>query len=462
MTLEAFLHVLQRRYWIILAAIVVTGVVAAVLSFVWPPSYEAQALLLITKLRPSVTLDARYQTVTEENVVNLSVQEEQVRRQTLVALATGDDLVRQVIERMGSDLPPEERSRSAILGRVDIGTEGNLISITARAGEPETAAAIANAWVGVYEETVNRLYSTTSPSAVEIQSQVRQAQAAYDTAKRGLEAFLLVSQENELLRQVDQKQLLLAELQAAHLAAVREQAALLLARQGRTERLLLDVQSLRMQLAGAAPSDPLTPGEQFGLFSVEGLAYAQGEVLSTTIELAAGWQGETPLTAGQAILHLDRLVETLQAASSTTRESLAALSLGFLSGEDLLARGAGEQGAARIAALQSEIGNLQSQLERETIRKRELTDALDVAQQSYLTLMRKATEVQISTETTGVEVQVASVAQLPEKPAFPRPLPTIILGLMAGALAGLALAFLIEFWPRAAGTGASRPAADAR
>lgn len=105
MTLEAFLHVLQRRYWIILAAIVVTGVVAAVLSFVWPPSYEAQALLLITKLRPSVTLDARYQTVTEENVVNLSVQEEQVRRQTLVALATGDDLVRQVIERMGSDLP---------------------------------------------------------------------------------------------------------------------------------------------------------------------------------------------------------------------------------------------------------------------------------------------------------------------------------------------------------------------
>jgi len=461
MTLEAFLQVLQRRYWIILAGTVVAGVAAAVLSFVWPPSYEAQALLLITKLRPSVTLDTRYQTVAEENVVNLSVQEEQVRRQTLVALATGDDLVRQVIERMGPDLPTQERSRSAMLKLVDIGTEGNLISVTARAGDPERAAAIANAWVGVYEDTVNRLYSTTSPSGAEIQSQVLQAQATYGTAKQDLEAFLRTSQENELLRQVEQKQQLLAELQAAHLAAVREQAALLLARQGRTQRLLLDVQSLRMQLAGAAPSDPLTPGEQFGLFSVEGLAYAQGEVLTTTLELAAGWQGDIPLTAGQAIQHLDRLAETLQAGSAATQDGLEALSLGFLSGEDLLVRAAGEQGATRIAGLQSEISDLQSQLERETITKQDLVDELDVAQQSYLTLLRKATEVQIAAETTGVEVQVASTAQLPEEPAFPRPLPAILLGLVAGALAGLALALLVEFWPRAAGAGALRPTNEA-
>ena len=101
MTIGEILRVLQRRYWIILVGALIAGLAAALLSFVWPPSYESQALILITKLRPSVTLDARYQTVAEENVVNLSVQEEQVRRQTLVGLATSADLVQEVIDRLG-------------------------------------------------------------------------------------------------------------------------------------------------------------------------------------------------------------------------------------------------------------------------------------------------------------------------------------------------------------------------
>jgi protein tyrosine kinase modulator len=447
-TAQDILSILKKRYWVILVGALVAGIAAAILSFVWPPSYEARSLLLITKLRPSVTLDARYQTVAEENVVNLSVQEEQVRRQTLVALATGGALVQQVLDRLGTELPPEEQTRSAVLNMVDVGTEGNLVSITARAGDPERAAAIANAWASVYQETVNRLYSTISPSNAEIQAQVQQARASYDEAQQELQAFLQVSQENELLRQIEQKQQLLADLQAVYLSAVREQAAQLLARQGRIARLLLDVQSLRAQLAGASPSDPLTPGEQLGLLSVEALAFAQGEVLSASLELAPGWQGDAPRTAGQAITHLDRLVETLHAGSTNTQAALDALSRGLLSGEDLLIRGSGGQAVGSIAELQSAINDLQSKLEHETIKKADLTNASDLAQQSYLTLMRKATEVQIASATTGVEVQVASSAQVPEEPAFPRPLRAIVLGLLAGALAGLALVFLIELWPR--------------
>jgi len=447
-TAQDILSILKRRYWVILLGALVAGVVAAILSFVWPPSYEAQSQLLITKLRPSVTLDARYQTVAEENVVNLSVQEEQVRRQTLVALATGGALVQQVIDRLGTELPPGEQTRGAVLNMVDVGTDGNLISITARAGDPERAAAIANAWASVYQDTVNRLYSTISPSNAEIQAQVQQARASYDVAKQELQAFLQVSQENELLRQIEQKQQLLADLQAVYVAAAREQAAQLLARQGRTGRLLLDVQSLRAQLAGASPSDALTPGEQLGLLYVEALAFAQGEVLSATLELAPGWQGDALLTAGQAITHLDRLVETLDAGRTNTQAALDALSLNLLSGEDLLIQAAGAEAVGSIDELQAAINDLQSKLEHETIKKADLTNASDVAQQSYLTLMRKATEVQIASATIGVEVQIASSAQVPEEPAFPRPLQTIVLGLLAGALAGLAIAFLIELWPQ--------------
>jgi uncharacterized protein involved in exopolysaccharide biosynthesis len=445
MTLGEILRVLQRRYWIILVGALIAGLVAALLSFVWPPSYESQALILITKLRPSVTLDARYQTVAEENVVNLSVQEEQVRRQTLVGLATNADLVQEVIDRLGVALSQGERSLTGILRMVDIGTDGNLITITAKASDPEKAAAIANAWAGAYAETVNRLYSTTSPSEAEIQVQVDQARASYDAAKQDLQAYLKVSQENELLRQIEQKQQILSDLQSVHLAAARDQAAQLLARRDRAERLLLDAQALRTQLAGAPVSASLTPGEDFGLFMVEGLAYGLGEVLSTTLDLNVAWQRDTSLTTGQAIAYLDRLVDTLETDRSNTRSALEALSLALLAGQELL--GYGPNGDS-IAGLQLAISDLQARLEREHIKKVDLTNARDVAQQSYLTLVRKAAEVRISSETTGVEVKVASSAQAPEEPAFPRPLPTIVLGLLAGALAGLAFLFLLELWPR--------------
>jgi uncharacterized protein involved in exopolysaccharide biosynthesis len=432
----------------ILAGAVVAGVAAAILSFVWPPSYQSQALLLITKLRPSVTLDPRFQTVTEENVVNLSVQEEQVRRQTLVGLATSPDLVQMVIDRLGNTLATEERSRSGLLGMVHVGTDGNLITIAARAGSPEEAAAVANAWVSVYAENVNRLYSATSPSDTQMQGQVEESLVTYGKAKQDLEAFIQVSQENELQRKIQQKQQILSDLQSAHLAAARRQLDQLLARQGRADLLALDAQSLRAQLAGAPSSDPLTPGEQLGLFSIEGLAYAQGEVLSATLELAAGWQGDAPLTAGQAVAHLDRLVETLKAESAQTRSELEGLSAALLTGQELLAYGPDDGSAGSIADLQSEINTLEARLEQEQIKKVDLTNARDVAQQSYLTLVRKATEVQITSQLTGVEVQIASTAQAPEEPVFPRPLMTIVLGVVAGALAGLALIVLVEWWRR--------------
>ncbi len=444
MTFRRLLSILKRRYWLILAGALVAGALAAILSFLWPPSYQAQSLLLITKLRPSVTLDPRFQTVTEENVVNLSVQEEQVRRQTLVALATSPDLAQQVVDRLGSGLAPENRSRTTLLGMVDVGTDGNLISLSATARTPAQAVAVANTWASVYAEQVNRLYSATSPGNAQIQAQVQAAQAAYAAAEQALQAHLQTSRENELLRQVEQKQQIISDLQAAHLAAARAQMAQLLERLNRTGRLLLDAQALKAQLAGAPPSDPLTPGESYALFSVEGLAHAQGEAVVTTLELAAGWQGEAPLTAGQALAHLDRVVATLEADAGAARSELDSLSQSLLSGQELLANG----NTATIEALQAAIDDLQARLEQEQIKKVDLANTRDVAQESYLTLVRKATEVQIASQLTGVEVQVASIAQAPEQPVFPRPLPTIVLGLFAGALAGLALIVLIELWPQ--------------
>jgi capsular polysaccharide biosynthesis protein len=447
-TFHDALRILRRRYWLVLLGAVVAAVVAAVLSFFWPPRYEAEAQLLIAKLRPSVTLDPRFETVTEENVVDLSVQEEQVRRQTLVALATNPDIVQQVADRLGGALSSEGLSWSDLVKAVDVGTDGNLITITANAEDPQTAAAIANAWASAFAVHVNRLYSATSPNDVQIQGQVEEALGAYDAANLALEAYIRTSQENELLRQIERKQQIISDLQEAHLTAAREQMDQLLERLNRTDRLVLDAQRLRAQLVSASPSDPLTPGESFALFSVEGLSHAQLEETAPTLELATGWQGDEPLAAGQAITHLDRVIETLETDSAKTQVELADLSRALLSGQELLTSDLDDRGAAGIAELQTTINDLQATLEQEQTQRTDLTNARDVARESYLTLLRKATEVRIASQLTGVEVQVASTALVPVDPTFPRPLLTIVLGLLAGALAGLVLAFLVELWPR--------------
>jgi uncharacterized protein involved in exopolysaccharide biosynthesis len=449
MTLEEILLVLRRRFWLIVAGALIGGAVAALLSLVWPPTYEAQALLLITKLRPEVTLDPRFETLAEENVVNLSIQDDQVRRQTLVGLAESSEVAVHAIDRLGDLLEPEQRSVEQISGMVSIETVGNLLSITAKAEDPAKAAAIANAWAEVYEEHVNRLYSATSPGYEQIVAQVDSAQADYETAKSAVEAYLRENPEDELTRQIEQKQQILANLQAGHLAAARQRVEGLLAQVNQSDALQLNIQSMKRRLAEGAGTDPLTPGERLALLSLETVAFTQGTEMSGTLTLEIGQDlvSAVELTGAEASEKLDTLAAAVEEAKASAQAELADSSLDLLSGEELLAYRADGAGVDAIEGLQAQINNLQSDVQHYQRIIQDLRDSRDLAQENYLTLARKAAEVQIRGHLTGIEVQTAAAALAPEEPAFPSPLIATALGIVGGGLAGLALAFLVEIWP---------------
>ena len=123
---------------------------------------------------------------------------------------------------------------------------------------------------------------------------------------------------------------------------------------------------------------------------------------------------------------------------------VAELSLSLLEGSELLTYGPNGEGVHDIARLQEEINSLKAEHQAVQQARQDLLDEQQLARENYLTLSRKAAEVQILSELTSVEVQIAAAAREPEKPAFPRPLLTTALGVVAGGLAGLALAFLLE------------------
>lgn len=454
MTLNEILLTLKKRFWLVGAGALIAGVLALVLSLVWPPTFEAEALLLITKLRSSVTLDSGFQTVSEEDIVNLSIQDEQVRRQTLLGLTSNRTLTLEVIERMGEDLPLEHRSAGYLNSVTDAGTRGNLIVLTAKGATAEGAAALANAWAEVYQEHVNRLYSETSPTYEQIETEIEGARADYEAAKTAYEEHLRTSAQDELNRQIDQKKQILEDLQAAYLAAAKQRVTDLLTLIDSIDQLLLDAQSLKAHLEAradeslSADHSLLTDGEGFALFMLQAMAFSQGETYPTTLEIGQGWPREAEFTTGQAIDQLELLVDALEAERVAAGAELEGVSSSVLGGEDLLDSGTGGSGTASVAQLQEQINELEAEVQRVMEEKQDLLDARTLTQESYLTLRRKASEVRILTELTGAEVRIAAAAVPSASPSFPRPLLSTVLAVAAGGLAGLALAFALEMWPR--------------
>jgi uncharacterized protein involved in exopolysaccharide biosynthesis len=171
----------------------------------------------------------------------------------------------------------------------------------------------------------------------------------------------------------------------------------------------------------------------------------QKDTLPLTLELREGWLAGTETTAGETIDKLDHLLTILEATRATAQTKVADLTAALLGGKELLDYGTDGSVGQQIEQLQAEINELEVELQRQRMSKEDLVHEQNVTQENYLTLVRKADEVQILSQLTGVEVQIAATAQPPAKPASPRPLLTTALGIAAGGLAGLALAFLLEF-----------------
>jgi hypothetical protein len=272
----------------------------------------------------------------------------------------------------------------------------------------------------------------------------------YQAAKAEGETFERESAEGTLLRQINQKQQLLADLQRTELDAAQARMADLLLYLNQLDRLLLNAQTQKTFLAGLPDSATLTAGQRYALFSLEAAVLGGSATLSTTLQVDIDTIEGTTATAGEAVATLDRLLPVLDSLRATTQQQAEAETLALLNNDSLLAITAGGAVAGEIVRVQGEINELQAQLRQQQTIRADLLDAETVAKEDYLTLVRKAAEVQLLSDITGVEVQPAAEAQPPSAPAFPRPALAIALGLVGGAFAGLVLAVVLEMWPQIA------------
>ncbi|MBA7623047.1 hypothetical protein ES703_30438 [subsurface metagenome] len=301
--LRKYIDVLLRRWKLIVSITVIVVIVAGLVSFLSPRTYEANAAVLITKTRSEIVFEPKYKTFWEEDSA--------LQRKSLVALAKSSTVATQVIEQLEDKLEPAERRVGSILNKVQVSEQGNLIRISVKSADPRKAAAIANAWAECYERYINGLYSGILQSPAELQVQADAARKEYEEKQKAWEGFVSSNRVDDLSRQLADKE------------------------------LLCDIKSLREQIKAGASSSASAAANSLALILLQAKAFTSlpGE-LQVSLDRLSG--------LNVSLDDVDALISTLEARSGGTRGQ----SISELRQEILQLRGELEQEEAKQRELE--------------------------------------------------------------------------------------------------------------
>ncbi|MGQ9467857.1 MAG: Wzz/FepE/Etk N-terminal domain-containing protein, partial [Anaerolineae bacterium] len=224
--LRSYVLVLLKYWKWIIGATAVAAVVALVVSFILPPTYEATALVAVTKPRYVMQFDPRIETLNNIQPAYKAYPE----------LASSDEALQELLTRLN---PRPERVETLEdlkrLVKAKSGTDPSLILLTVRLKDPEEAARIANLWAEIFVRRANEIYGTESQSQLQFyQQQLQRAEAELRAAEEALVAFQARNQESVLEHQLDSRR----QMYADYLADQRQIAY-----------IIQDIRGLREQLS---------------------------------------------------------------------------------------------------------------------------------------------------------------------------------------------------------------------
>jgi polysaccharide biosynthesis transport protein len=385
---------LKNWYWI-LGSGMAAAIIALIISSLLPLTYEATALVAITRPRYVLQFDSRFQNVSNIQPVYRAYPE----------LATSDSVLQELRETHSGaiDIPSLTNLRQAL--SASAGADPSLIRLSAKGGDPQTVTALANDWADIYIQRANELFGNQSIEQVAFfEGQLALAAQDLDAAQQAMIAFQ--GQNRSVI--LETQLLSYAEAQAAYLA--RRQALNL---------LLEDVNGLKRQLAAQPGSQPVTAANQLTALLLQLKAFDVGETALLQLQLDGQSTG-APLSAGEQQAALEGLADVLAETAVQINQELA--------------------------NLEPQTLQAQAELQQLTAAQDRLQRDLTIAQETYTTLSRKLEEARLTTEGVGSEVQLASYAAVPERPVERRRLVIITLSfILFGALSS-SIVIGSEWW----------------
>jgi len=392
--LRAYLLVLLKYWKWILGTTVAAAVVALVVSFLLPPTYEATALVIIRQPQYMMQFDPRFETLTQQPAYKAYPD-----------LARGDEVLEALFVRL-NPRPAEIETLRDLQERVEAkaGTDPSVVRLTVRARDPQEAARIANLWAELFVAHANRVYGASDEELQQLEGQLAQAQAELEAAEQALIEFQARNQ---------------ASILDARLDSLKSDQAHYLADQRAITYILQDIQALREQLARQPDERPASLADdlttlflQIKAFNAQASAPIQLQVNSA--------ESLSNKSIGETMALLDDMAGALEAKSAEIGQ--------------------------RLEELQPQILSLQRQLQEIYTESDRLTRQRDLAKETYTALARKVEETRIAVQGAQSTARLGSRAAVPEKPAGPRKLFNTAVAGALGLMLSVFGAFGVEWW----------------
>lgn len=448
--LRPYILALISNLWLILLLAIIGAGAAWILSREKPPSYTATATILVTRNRPTLSIAGQFPTISEP--IDSASQMEAYK-----AIARSDHIASETMIALKASLPDSE-TLGTFRNRVGVSHTGDLIFLTASAGKSKEAADISNEWARRAVQAINLAYSEDAP-LTEIQSQAEVAQSEYGTNQLALEEFLRTSQVDLLEKKVAEAKTILSKM-------VNDRAwqfSYYSNRRQSMEDLIVQAEALKQQLNDGSSSAAAGIGDALAVLKLRASAFEispvpdpviaqksdteSNSIISTNVNPMPDRRSELNFDlqlseisalddANSAyVTDLDQLISQARIEQELAEEKLQELSLQLTQ----------NQGNASIEEAAVQIQALESQLESERAKLKELTSKRDLSWNTYQSFIQKETEIKNNAQTNS-QVKLASLAIPSQVPVPSVTKRNTLVGGAMGLMVGVLLVLGIQWW----------------
>lgn len=419
--LRPYILAVLRFKWLLILAALVMGIIGFMYTARQPQLFKATATLLVIRNHPTLKLADQFPTVAES-------VDTAAKLRAFLAIAKDPAIAVASIEEMSNKLPEGKRQPERLNSIITVESQGDLILISATDPDPKLAAEIANSWAAQTAKSINQAYAEGS-AITDIELQLADAQKQYEAAQASLEGFIRENESQSIERQISETRFILTSLinqRAKRLDFYNQRAYSL-------EHFIVQAESLKNQLESGSQSTAGELGDAIAILNARANAYGIAQVLQnadslSTIDSSAGSSSNLSALTGQqpskvASFSIDVSVEELISNGDTSADfaddleqiiELARVDLSKAQ-ELILSLTMEEQdteSSSQVAQVNTRLQELETRLEQQKARQRELSNDRDLTWQAYTALIEKKAELQTSTQTKN-EVSLANQAIVP-------------------------------------------------
>jgi uncharacterized protein involved in exopolysaccharide biosynthesis len=271
----------------------VVAVLAACLAlFIFPRTYDGEALVLVSRPRYEVELESKMKSSQEplSSQAAQNVSAVRSRMDTLALIARSTEVESAVQQRLAAKLPAEELRPGRLVPRIRVRPASELLRITATAGDPELAADLANAWADSVAARVEAIYGSGAGVRA-VEAEVERAYESYTAADRALSRFGIDNPIDETTRRLEaktQEVTLLQALQEQRLGYLRSRALSIHSSISSLDQIIRDAETLRSQLGPTPRSQAAMAGDGLALVMLRARGYLS---LGSTVQPGEAAQG---------------------------------------------------------------------------------------------------------------------------------------------------------------------------